>query len=71
VPDVNPTSAEQACAFLLEALRICVRSMIHAELSRCLIVNYVRGVCLLHSESPRDMQSATQQVSVKAEFTVT
>jgi hypothetical protein len=39
-------------------LRIDKRAPIYAELSRCLIVDYVRGVRFLHDESPRDTPSA-------------
>ena len=58
VPDVNPAPAEKARALLAEAFRIDKRAPIYAELSRCLIVDYVPGVRFLHDESPRDTPSA-------------
>jgi hypothetical protein len=50
VPDINPAPAEKARALLLEALRIGERTPIHAEQSRCSIIDYVRGVRFLHDE---------------------
>jgi hypothetical protein len=58
VPNVNPAPAEKARALRAEAFRIDKRAPIYAELSRCLIVDYVRGVRFLHDESPRDTPSA-------------
>jgi hypothetical protein len=58
MPDVNPASAEEARALLLEAFRIGVRAPIHAEQPRCLIVDYVSDILFLHNESPCDTPSA-------------
>jgi len=63
VPDVNPAPAEKARALLLKAFRIDERAPIHAEQSRCLIVNYVRGVGFFHDESPRDTASVCMRSS--------
>jgi hypothetical protein len=57
MPNVNPASAEKACALLAEAFGIGERAPIYAEQSRCLIVDYVRGVRFLHHKSPRDTSS--------------
>jgi hypothetical protein len=48
VPDVNPASAEKACALLAEAFGIGERAPIYAEQSRCLVVDYVSAIRSRH-----------------------
>jgi hypothetical protein len=57
VSDINPASAEKTRALLLEALRIGVCPVVHAEQSRCLIID---NVSFLYEESPRKTPFAGQ-----------
>jgi hypothetical protein len=52
MPNVDPAPAKKARALFLKAFGIGERAPIHAEQSRCLIVDYVSGVRFLHYESP-------------------